>query len=200
MGKKIKYIKKETITIDKTAKIGKNVTIYPNNFIGENVIIGDNVILYSGNFLENCTIKDDCVIGPYARIRPKTIVKKSCKIGNFVELKNCIIGENTKVSHLTYVGDSVVGKDCNIGCGVVFANYNGKIKQKITVGNNVFVGSNSNLIAPLNISDSVYICAGTTVTNDLDEFDFCIGRSRQWVKKDGAKKYLKNEQMFEKDT
>ena len=130
-------------------------------------------------------------VGPNAHIRPKSKIGKNCRIGNFVEIKNSTIGDNTKIAHLTYVGDARIGKNCNIGCGVVFANYNGKEKNTIVVGDNVFIGSNCNLIAPLNIPDNVYICAGTTLTKDLREYDFVIGRSRETIKSNMAIKYLK---------
>ena len=155
--------------------------------------------LLSGNFIEGAKIETGCIIGPYSRIRPNTILEENVKIGNFVEVKNSIIGSNTKINHLSYVGDCEIGNNCNIGCGVIFVNYNGKVKQKIKIGNNAFVGSNSNLIAPLEIGDYSYVCAGTNVTQNLDKLDFCIGRVRQIVKPNGAIKYLKCEQMFEKE-
>ena len=108
-----------------------------------------------------------------------------------MEIKNSKVGKGTKIAHLTYVGDAEIGENCNIGCGVIFVNYNGKEKNKIKIGNNVFVGSNCNLIAPLNIGDNVYICAGTTVTKDLAEGDFVIGRVREETKPNRAYKYLK---------
>lgn len=155
----------------------------------EDSTIGRSQVLSSHIF--GSTIGDECVIGPNAHLRVGSVIGDKCRIGNFVEIKNSTIGSGTKIAHLTYVGDAVVGKNCNIGCGVVFVNYNGKEKNKIIVGDNVFIGSNCNLIAPLVIPDNVYICAGTTVTQDLQEFDFVIGRVRQVVKPNRAIKYLK---------
>ena len=115
------------------------------------------------------------------------------KVGNFVEIKNATIGNGSKVSHLAYVGDAKIGKNCNIGCGAIFVNYNGKIKQVSVVGDDCFIGSNCNVIAPVKIEDKSYICAGTTITEDVNSGDFVIGRVRQVVKENRAKDYLKEE-------
>ena len=133
-------------------------------------------------------------VGPFARLRPDADVRDNAKIGNFVEIKNAIIGENTKVSHLAYVGDAEVGKNCNIGCGAIFVNYNGRTKSRTVVGDNCFIGSNCNIIAPVAIASDSYICAGTTVTEDINADDFVIGRVRQEVKPCRAHKYLKNKE------
>lgn len=200
-----KFLNEKTCFIGDDVKIGENVVIYENNHIEGNCTIGDNCILLPNNFIKNSRIENDCVIhssvieeslvknnvtiGPFARLRPNTEIGNSCKIGNFVEIKNSIIGNGCKVSHLAYIGDATLGENCNIGCGVIFANYNGKSKNKINVGNHVFIGSNCNLIAPLNIEDNSYICAGTTVTDDTNDGDFVIGRVRQENKPNRAKKY-----------
>lgn len=200
-----KFINKKSCFIDKEVKIGKNVTIYENNRIEGKTSIGDNTILLPGNYIRNTQIGKDCKIhnsfiedshvennvkiGPFAHLRPKSIIKSDCKIGNFVEIKNSTIGEGCKVSHLAYVGDAQLGRNCNIGCGVIFANYDGKKKNRSVVGNHVFVGSNSNIIAPVTIADDSYICAGTTVTKDTSVADFVIGRVRQENKKNKSKKY-----------
>jgi bifunctional UDP-N-acetylglucosamine pyrophosphorylase/glucosamine-1-phosphate N-acetyltransferase len=113
-------------------------------------------------------------------------------IGNFVEVKNATVGENTKACHLAYIGDATIGKNCNIGCGAIFVNYNGKIKNKTFVGDNCFIGSNCNIIAPVNIESNSFITAGTTITEDVKSGDFVIGRVRQQVKPNRAYKYLKN--------
>ena len=199
------YLNINSCFIDDKVKIGKNVTIYENNHIEGDTVIGDNTILLPGNFItnsnigENCSIHnsviensiigDDCKIGPFAHIRPNCDISNKCKIGNFVEIKKSNIGENTKIRHLAYVGDATIGKDCNIGCGVIFANYNGKSKNVTIVGDHVFIGSNSNIISPVNIEDDSYICAGTTVTENVQSEDFVIGRVRQENKKNKAKKY-----------
>ena len=144
------------------------------------------------SYIENSIIKQNATIGPFAHIRPNCVIGENCKIGNFCEIKNSIIGDGTKVSHLAYVGDAIVGKNCNIGCGVIFANYNGKEKNKIEIGDNVFIGSNCNLIAPLKIASNVYVCAGTTVTQDLANDDFVIGRLKECIKPNRAHNYFKN--------
>ena len=205
-----KFLRKKSCFIGKNVKLGKNVTIYPNNFIDGNCEIGDNVTLLPNNFIKDSKIDSDSTVhasviensiigkqnktGPYSRLRPKSIIGNSCKIGNFVEIKNSFIGDGTKISHLAYVGDSEIGQNCNIGCGVIFANYNGKTKSKTIVGDHVFIGSNCNLIAPLSIESESYICAGTTVTENVKKGDFVIGRTRQTNKEMRAKKYLNFEE------
>lgn len=200
-----KFINKKSCYIGKNVKFGKNVTIYENNHIDDNTYIGDNCIIMPNNIISNATIGTDCIIqnsiiekshigndcsiGPYSHIRPNTQIGNNCKIGNFVEIKNSNIGNGTKASHLSYIGDADIGDNCNIGCGVIFANYNGKTKNRIYVGKHVFIGSNSNLIAPLNIEDDSYICAGTTVTENVAKEDFVIGRVKQENKEKRAKKY-----------
>lgn len=200
-----KFLNKESCFIDKNIKFGKNVVVYENNHIEGNCYIGDDTVLLPNNFIKdssigkNCKILGSCIeestilnnvsMGPFARLRPLSFIEDNCKIGNFVEIKNSHIGSGTKISHLAYVGDASVGKNCNIGCGVIFANYNGKSKNKIEVGNHVFIGSNCNLIAPLKIAGDSFIAAGTTVTNEVKERDFVIGRLRQVNKSGRAKKY-----------
>lgn len=206
-GKNLKLKDKKSIFIEKTVKIGNNVTIYENNRIEGNTVIGDNVILYPNNFIKDTVIGDnstinysqtessvigkDCSVGPFARLRPKAVLCDNVHIGNFVEVKNSVVGEGTKAGHLAYIGDADLGKNCNIGCGAIFVNYNGKSKNRSVVGDNSFIGSNCNIIAPVNIDANTYICAGTTVTKDVKEGDFVIGRVRQEIKEGLAKKYLK---------
>ncbi len=207
--KKINIIDKKSVQIDKSVVIGKNVTIYPGNILKGNTIIGDDVTLYYSNYisnskiesgarveyshLDNCKVGELAMVGPYARLRPNADVGKICKIGNFVEVKNSKIGDGTKVSHLAYVGDADIGKNCNIGCGAIFVNYNGKAKQRSVIEDDVFIGSNANIIAPVHISKGSYICAGSTVTVSTDKNDFVIARTRETIKKGYAKKYHKEE-------
>lgn len=132
--------------------------------------------------IDNSCVGKDCNVGPYARLRPNTKLESNVKVGNFCELKNSSVNSGSKISHLAYVGDAAIGKNCNIGCGVIFANYNGKIKSKICVQDNCFIGSNVNLIAPLVVGEGSYICAGTTLTESTSRGDFVIGRVRQIVK------------------
>ena len=206
----VKYIDKNSVYIDKQVKIGKNVVIYPNNIIMGNSHISDNVILLPNNFISNSkigqytkvfnsVIEDSVVeekssIGPFSHLRPNSNIGKNVKIGNFVEVKNSTIEDETKVSHLTYVGDADVGKKVNIGCGVVFVNYNGKTKSRSIVEEGSFIGSSVNVIAPVIIKRDAYICAGTTVDKDINEKSFVIGRSRLSEKPYRASKYLKGEE------
>lgn len=178
---------------------GKNITLDENVKILGCCKIGDNVKILSGSRVEDSVIGNDCVIdssiitesnignkckiGPFSHIRPNCILADGVKVGSFVELKNAHIGEGSKIPHLSYVGDAEIGENVNIGCGVVFANYDGKKKQLSRVGNNVFIGCNVNLVAPVDIADDTYICAGTTVTKNTEKGDFVIGRVRQENKK-----------------
>lgn len=171
----------------RNSHIKKNCII--QNSTIENSVIGENTKIIN-SFIENSTLFNDITVGPYAHIRPNTIIKNNCKIGNFVEIKNSEINKNTKISHLAYVGDATIGENCNIGCGVIFANYNGIKKQHSVVGNNCFIGSNCNIIAPVNIANNTYISAGTTLTKNTNEFDFVIGRARETIKTGYAKKYI----------
>lgn len=197
----------KSIFIDDTVIIGDNVTIYENTRLEGYCVIGNGAIILRGCHMidtkigansvidntksESAVVGENCSVGPYARLRKGAVIKDEAKIGNFVEIKNATIGKGTKVSHLAYVGDAEVGNGCNIGCGAIFVNYNGKTKSRTKIGNNVFIGSNCNLIAPVNIDDNSYVCAGTTVTEDVKSDDFVIGRVRQQVKENRAHKYLK---------
>ena len=206
-GKNFCIKDKRSIFIDQTVSIGDNVTIYENNRIEGNTTICDGAVImpnchiknaYIGeksvincSLLEDCVVGNDCTVGPFARLRPNSILKNQVKIGNFVEVKNATIGDRSKVSHLAYVGDAKIGKDCNVGCGVIFVNYNGRSKNETIVGDNCFIGSNCNIIAPVTIESKSYICAGTTVTDDVKTDDFVIGRVRQQIKENRAHEYLK---------
>lgn len=205
--KNYKLLDKKSCYIEKTVKIGKNVVIHRGNIIKGNTIIGDNVTILENNYIEDCIIGENTKIeyshlcgasigngvsiGPYSRIRRDTIIGDNCKIGNFVEVKNSSVGNNTKASHLAYIGDCDIGSNCNIGCGAIFVNYNGKEKNRSVVHDNVFIGSNVNVIAPVNISSGSYICAGTTITIDTDVNDFVIGRVRETIKPGYSTKYNK---------
>lgn len=198
---------KKSIFIDSDVTFGENVIIYENNHIEKGSHIADNVTLLPGNFItaskigkgsklhssviENSTVGAGVFIGPYAHLRPLCNIGNNVKIGNYCEIKNSFIGENSKVSHLAYVGDSVVGKNCNIGCGAIFVNYNGKNKNKIYVSDNCFIGSNVNLIAPIMLAKNSYICAGTTLDTSTKEQDFVIGRVKPTIKDNYSLKYFK---------
>ncbi len=157
--------------------IGDNSIIFSNSVI-ENCVIGSNVVIRS-SMLENCRVDNSTEVGPFAHIRSNAIIGENCRIGNFVEIKNSIISNNCKIAHLSYVGDAEIGEHCNIGCGVVFCNYNGIKKQKSHIGNFAFIGSNSNIVAPVNIEDYTYIAAGSTITKDVKKDELAIARAHQ---------------------
>lgn len=171
--------------IGKNARIGKDSEII-DSVVGENSEIMRSV-------LEKSRVGNNTKIGPYAYLRPNSVVGDHCRIGDYVELKNCKFGSGSKAAHLSYIGDAEVGEDVNIGCGVVFANYNGKTKSKSKVEDRCFIGSNCNLIAPVTVGAGSYLAAGTTLTKNLNTKDFCIGRCRETVKEGGAEKYLRKE-------
>jgi bifunctional UDP-N-acetylglucosamine pyrophosphorylase/glucosamine-1-phosphate N-acetyltransferase len=167
--------------IKSNAVIGPNSEI-SNSYIGENAIVAHSVVVDS-------SVGKGAMVGPFTHLRMHTSVGDYDRIGNFVEIKNSTIGEKTNISHLTYVGDTECGKGVNFGCGVVTVNYNGVSKFKTTIGNNVFIGCNSNLIAPIKIKNGAFIAAGSTITEDLEEYDFSIARMKQITKSGYAKKY-----------
>ena len=169
----------ETIFFSNDTKIGKNVTIEPYVVIGKNVKIGNNVIIKSFSHLESCKIENKVEIGPYARIRPNTILKEGSKIGNFVEVKKSIVGKKSKINHLSYIGDSQIGKSVNIGAGTITCNYDGVKKSKTKIKDNVFVGSNSSLVAPLTIEKESIIGAGSVITKNVKKRSLALTRSSQ---------------------
>ncbi|MDD7511559.1 MAG: DapH/DapD/GlmU-related protein [Peptostreptococcaceae bacterium] len=199
----VDFIDIDSVYIDENVKIGKGTLIGPcvqlqgETVIGENCSIGQNsrlsdAVLGSGVNVESAVILDSMVddgssVGPFAYIRPGSKVGKNCKVGDFVELKNATFGDGTKSAHLTYIGDADVGENVNIGCGVVFVNYDGTNKYRSTIEDGVFIGCNSNMVSPVKIEKGSYIAAGTTVTEDVPEDALCIGRSRQKVVKEWAK-------------
>ncbi len=183
--------------IDAGVEIGKGSVIYPNTLITSGSVIGeDNVILScrihasvigNNNTIDTSTIEEShvahhCRIGPYVHLRPHSDIKNNVKLGNFVEVKNSVIDEKSSVAHLTYVGDGDVGKRVNLGCGVVFANYDGKSKYRTVVEDDAFIGCNTNLIAPVRIGKRALIAAGSTITKDLEDDSFAIARSRETIK------------------
>lgn len=176
------------VTLLGKTKIGKNCKILPNCFF-ENAVIGDNVTIDSTK-ISDSEVMDGTTVGPFAHLRNHTIVHKNCRIGNFVEFKNCNFGEGSKCAHLTYLGDSEVGEHVNIGCGVVTVNYDGKNKFKTKIGNHAFIGSNVNIIAPVTIGDNALLAAGSTITEDVNDGAMGIARSRQVNKEDFGRKYL----------
>tara|TARA_B110000967_G_scaffold176246_1_gene189551 strand:- start:1822 stop:2445 length:624 start_codon:yes stop_codon:yes gene_type:complete len=175
----VKMIGSETIFFSVDTKIGKNVTINPYVVIGAKVKIGNNVIINSFSHLENCRIESKVELGPYARIRPGTILKEGSRIGNFVEIKKSIIGKKSKVNHLSYIGDSEIGKSVNIGAGTITCNYDGIKKSKTKIRNNVFIGSNSSLVAPVTISENSIIGAGSVITKNVKKKSLALTRGVQ---------------------
>jgi len=175
----IKMIAPETIFFSKDTKIGKNVTIEPYVVIGAKVKIGNNVTIKSFSHLENCLIENKVDIGPYARIRPGTILKEGSKIGNFVEIKKSTVGRKSKVNHLSYIGDSDIGKSVNVGAGTITCNYDGFKKNKTKIKDNVFIGSNSSLVAPLTIEQDSVVGAGSVITKKVKKKSLALTRSLQ---------------------
>ena len=169
----------ETIFFSNDTKIGKNVTIEPYVVIGKNVKIGNNVIIKSFSHLESCKIENKVEVGPYARIRPDTILKEGSKVGNFVEIKKSTVGKKSKINHLSYIGDSEIGKSVNIGAGTITCNYDGVKKSKTKIKDNVFVGSNSSLVAPLTIEKESIIGAGSVITKGVKKKSLALTRSLQ---------------------
>ena len=169
----------ETIFISSDTKIGKNVTIEPYVVIGKKVKIGNNVIIKSFSHLESCKIENKVEVGPYARIRPDTILKEGSKVGNFVEIKKSVVGKKSKVNHLSYIGDSDVGKSVNIGAGTITCNYDGVKKSNTTIKDNVFIGSNSSLVAPLTVDKNSVFGAGSVITKNVRKKSLAITRAQQ---------------------
>ena len=175
----VKMLGPETIFFSSDTKLGKNVTIEPYVVIGKNVKIGNNVVIKSFSHLESCRIENKVEVGPYARIRPDTILKEGSKIGNFVEIKKSTVGKKSKVNHLSYIGDSEIGKSVNIGAGTITCNYDGVKKSKTKIKDKVFVGSNSSLVAPLTIEEESIIGAGSVITKSVKKKSLALTRSLQ---------------------
>ena len=175
----VKMIGPETIFFSVDTKIGKNVTINPYVVIGTKVKIGNNVTLNSFSHLEDCKINNKVEVGPYARLRPGTVLEEGSKIGNFVEVKKSIIGRKSKVNHLSYIGDSELGKDVNIGAGTITCNYDGINKSKTKIKNNVFIGSNSSLVAPITINENSIVGAGSVITKNVRKKSLTLSRADQ---------------------
>ena len=175
----VKMVGPETIFFSKDTKIGKNVIIEPYVVIGQKVKIGNNVVVKSFSHIESCRIENKVEIGPYARIRPNTILKEGSKIGNFVEVKKSTIGIKSKVNHLSYIGDSEIGKSVNVGAGTITCNYDGIKKSKTKIKDKVFIGSNSSLVAPLTIEQNSIVGAGSVITKNVKKKSLALARSLQ---------------------
>ena len=169
----------ETIFFSNDTKIGKGVTIEPYVVIGSKVKIGNNVVIKSFSHLESCKVENKVEIGPYARIRPDTILKEGSKVGNFVEIKKSTVGNKSKINHLSYVGDSDIGKMVNIGAGTITCNYDGVKKSKTIIKDKVFIGSNSSLVAPVKIDKESIVGAGSVITKNVKKKSLALTRSVQ---------------------
>jgi bifunctional UDP-N-acetylglucosamine pyrophosphorylase/glucosamine-1-phosphate N-acetyltransferase len=179
----VKLIAPETVFFNFDTKIGKDVIIHPNVIFGKNVNIEKSVEILSFSHIEDSVIKEGSVIGPFARLRGKAIIGPMSRIGNFVEIKNSKLKEQVKINHLSYVGDSEIGKSTNIGAGTITCNYDGKQKNKTKIGSNSFIGSNSSLIAPIKIGDNVTLAAGSVFNKNVPSNSLSIGRAHQVIKK-----------------
>ena len=169
----------ETIFFSNDTKIGKRVIIEPYVVIGSKVKIGNNVVIKSFSHLENCKIENSVEIGPYARIRPGTTLKKGSRVGNFVEIKKSTLGQKSKANHLSYIGDSTIGKSVNVGAGTITCNYDGIKKNKTIIKDNAFVGSNSALVAPITIGKNSVVGAGSVITKNVKNKTLALTRTLQ---------------------
>lgn len=200
----VTMIDPDSTYIEASVTVQQDVTIYPGVTLEGTTVIKQGAVLYPGSRIANSTIGagttvqnavvlsatvgDNSTIGPYAYLRPGSLIGNGCRVGDFVEVKNAHIKDGAKVSHLSYIGDGEIGEKSNIGCGVVFVNYDGKKKSKTIVGKNAFIGCNANLVAPVTIGDGAYVAAGSTVTKDVEEDALCVARSRQTVIEGWAKR------------
>ena len=175
----VKMIGPETVFFSNDTKIGKNVTINPYVVIGSKVKIGNNVTINSFSHLQGCKIRDKAEVGPYARLRPGTILEEGSRIGNFVEVKKSKIGKKSKINHLSYIGDSQLGKKVNVGAGTITCNYDGVKKSKTKIKDNVFIGSNSSLVAPVIIEKNSTVGAGSVITKNIKKNSLALTRPIQ---------------------
>ena len=188
LKKGVKMKGPETVFFSKDTKIGKNVEIEPYVVFADKVKIGNNVKILSFSHLEGVKIDNDVSVGPYARLRPGTKIKSGSKIGNFVEVKKSTINKNSKVNHLSYIGDALVGKDVNIGAGTITCNYDGRKKSKTNIKDKVFVGSNTSLVAPVTLNEKSVIGAGSVITKNVSKGSLALSRSNQKEKKNYKRK------------
>ena len=175
----VKMIGPDTIYFSKDTKIGKNVTIEPFVVFGLKVKVGSNVTIKSFSHLEDCKVENKVNIGPYSRIRPGSVLKESSKVGNFVEVKKSVIGKNSKINHLTYIGDANIGKSVNVGAGTITCNYDGVKKSKTTIKDKAFIGSNSSLVAPVTIEQNSIVGAGSVITKKVKKGSLALTRAVQ---------------------
>ena len=209
--KGVEFLSLDGVLIDDTVEVGKGTVIYPGVVLKGGTVIGENCTLTSGTHIEDCIVGDETVInasqcyrskigdqvkiGPFSHIRPNSDIADHVKIGDFVEVKNSTLDVGVSVSHLTYVGDSDIGRNVNFGCGCVTVNYDGVHKARCKVGDNAFIGCNTNLIAPVTVGDNSFIAAGSTITDDLPDEGFAIARARQVNKEGLGGEKLKNRKL-----
>ena len=179
LKKGVKMIAPDTVFFSIDTKIGRNVSIEPYVVIGKKVKINNNVTIHSFSHLENTKIENNVTVGPYARLRPGSVLKPGSRVGNFVEIKKSVIGKGTKVNHLSYIGDSQIGKKVNVGAGTITCNYDGIKKNKTKIKDKVFIGSNSSLVAPVTIDESSVIGAGSVITKNVKKKSLALTRSDQ---------------------
>ena len=193
--------------LEDSVKVGNNVTIEPFAVVKGNSVLGDGCVIGSFSYIDNATIGrntvvkssritdssvgDNCTVGPNAHLRDGANVGNECRVGNYVEIKKSVLHDGVKAAHLSYVGDAEVGARTNIGCGVIFVNFDGKTNHRSTVGEDCFIGCNANLVAPLTVGKGCFVACGTTVDKDVPDGAFSIGRSYLTIKADKASKYLK---------
>lgn len=197
----------EEYILEKTVKVGVGVTIEPYAVVKGNTELGDYCTVGSFSYIDNSVIGahtevkssritdsavgEHCTVGPNAHLRERATVGNNCRVGNYVEIKHSVLHDGVKAAHLSYIGDAEVGARTNIGCGVIFVNFDGKTKHRTTVGEDCFIGCNSNLVAPLNVGNGCFVACGTTVDKDMPDGSFSIGRSYLTIKEGRAEKYLK---------
>lgn len=204
----VRFVDSRHTYID-TSNIGKGSFIHPNVSVDHKSVIGENVTLEPGcviinskiengvtvkaySHLEEVTLRDNCTVGPYARLRPGADIGSESKIGNFVEIKKSKLSKGVKVSHLSYVGDAEIGEETNIGCGFITCNYDGANKHKTVIGKNSFIGSDSQMVAPVSVGDNCFVASGSTITQNMNEGSFAISRTKQTTKEGLAKRFLKS--------
>lgn len=179
MANGVTLIDPQSVYFSYDTEIGKDVIIEPNVVFLKNVKIGNNIVIHSFSYLEDCILEDGVSVGPFARIRPKTILKANSHIGNFVEIKKSTIGEGTKIGHLTYIGDTTIGNNTNIGAGTITCNYDGFNKFQSNIGNNCFIGSNTVMVSPVKVEDGAMTGAGSIITKNVEKDDIAIARAKQ---------------------
>jgi bifunctional UDP-N-acetylglucosamine pyrophosphorylase/glucosamine-1-phosphate N-acetyltransferase len=175
----VTLIDPQTVYFSACTKLGKDTIIYPNVYFGKNVVIENNVTIYANCYLENCLLKTHTKVGPFAHLRANVTLLEKAEVGNFVELKNTTLGKASKVKHLSYLGDTTIGEKTNIGAGTITCNYDGFLKHKTIIGDGVFIGSNTALVAPVNIGDKAMVGAGSTITENVSPHSLALARERQ---------------------